>query len=79
MSAREEQFVIWEGAKNANKPAVRGSAGFLTFNESNFVRPDTHAGFQQKQKNIQNHFLFFYLDIKISHRSSALVEQLQIK
>lgn len=52
MSAREEQFVIWEGAKNANKPAVRGSAGFLTFNESNFVRPDTHAGFQQKQKKI---------------------------
>lgn len=79
MSAREEQFVIWEGAKNVNKPAVRGSAGFLTFNESNFVRPDKHAGFQQKQKKIQNHFLFFYLDIKISHRSSALVEQLQIK
>lgn len=77
MSAREEQFVIWEGAKNVNKLAVRGSAGFLTFNESNFVRPDTHAGFQQK--NIQNHFLFFYLDIKISHRSSALVERLQIK
>lgn len=50
MSAREEQFVIWEGAKNVNKPAVRGSAGFLTFNESNFVRPDKHAGFQQKQK-----------------------------
>lgn len=42
--------MIWEGAKNVNKPAVRGSAGFLTFNESNFVRPDKHAGFQQKQK-----------------------------
>lgn len=49
MSAREEQFVIWEGAKNVNKLAVRGSAGFLTFNESNFVRPDKHAGFQQKK------------------------------
>lgn len=59
MSAREEQFVIWEGAKNVNKLAVRGSAGFLTFNESNFVRPDKHAGFQQK--NIQKSFLILLL------------------
>lgn len=32
MSVGEEQFVIWKGAKNVNKLAVRGSAGFLTFN-----------------------------------------------
>lgn len=32
MSVREEQFVIWKGAKNVNKAAVRGNTGFLTFN-----------------------------------------------